>query len=271
MPNDNRRTYPRFSPVRIENHSILGVMKIYEFDRFPKNNGEGMQTSFFTNNAEVDNENQYAIKIFNTSIEAYAAYQRQALAAEEGLAPPVGVMVRWIVRVPSTGRRVNRWGYETCRAACDAKSQRVAGLLASPNMYDYFRQFCTDRGYSINPWNSRSLNAFRQHIDYRYNEGITQTDTFSMIERDGAENSLKNRLSRIDITGTQYDDLSEAYGDIEAWRSNDRLTLGAVYYSKDGAYMSGDLHAYNVGLWRGNAVVIDFGYHLASPAFKYEE
>lgn len=227
-----------------------------------------MQTSFFTNNAEVDNPNQYAIKIFNTSIEAYAAFQRQSLAAKEGLAPPVGSMVRWIVRV--LGRKINRWGYETCRASCTPRSQRIAALLACPNMYEYFREFCGGRGYSINAWNARSLNAFMQHIDYRYSEGETQTDGFNMVEHDASEDSLKNRLSRIDITGTQYDDLSEAYGDIDKWRENDRLRLGAVYYSKDGAYMSGDLHRGNVGLWRAKPVVVDFGYHIACPAFKYE-
>lgn len=270
MPVQNRRAYPRFVPNRTETHPILGEVKIYEFDRFPKSNDEGMQTSFFTNNAQIDNPNQYAIKIFNTSIEAFAAFQRQSIAANHGLAPPVGSIVRWIVRT-ANGRRVNRWGYETCLAACDSHSQKIAALLGSPMVYERFKQFCTEREYRIDPWNRRSMNAFLQHLDYNFNEGIGESDSFNMIEKDYSPESLKNRLSDLDIAGTQYDDLSEAYGDPDEWRRNTRLRLGAVYYTKDGAYMSGDLHRGNVGLWKCRPVVVDFGYHLACPAFKHDE
>lgn len=106
---------PKFVPVRTDTHWIVGTYDHYILPRAPRSNGYGAQAQFITNNARPNMKREYGIKLFLSISEAYAAYQRQKLAAEQGCAPPVRRMVCVEYRHPRLGV-VRRWGYQTCIA-----------------------------------------------------------------------------------------------------------------------------------------------------------
>lgn len=121
-----KTAYPRFTPARTIKHDILGTVRVYEFKKSPCSDANGAQTDFYTNGAEVNNARQYGIKLFSTSIEAFAAFERQRAAAKKGFAPPVGTMIQWKVG------RWSRWGYQTCLADCSDNAKDVIKVIAFP-------------------------------------------------------------------------------------------------------------------------------------------
>lgn len=268
-----KSAYPRFTHTRIDTHPILGSIKIYTFDTSPISNESGCQTNFYTNNASVNNSNEFGIKMFNTSVEAFAAYQRQKIASDAGLAPPVGAMVRWIIRKNFRGKTVNRWGYETCIADCSDHARTCATILGSPIISRVYFEFMRQMGYrkflgkeSVTnfyaDWESVYNNQLKDAIVFA---DLTDTDPFSPFSYLADKHSMKHRLASLSIVGTQYDDLAEV--DMgSGW--NDRLRLGQTWTSDDGASMNSDLHRGNIGLWNGEPVCIDFGYHICSPAYS---
>lgn len=258
--------YPRFTPASVETHPIVGKIKIYEFNRFPSTNGDGCQSSFFRNGAKVNTLDEFGIKIFNTSVEAFAAYQRQKIAAKAKLAPPVGVMVRWIIR--SKKGTVNRWGYETGIADISSKSVRLAMLRANPLADEDYRNFMRGFAPSSTLYTPHSVNVYWEMVDEHFIElGYSLHSVNDDLGH--TQGSLCERLSKLNIVGTQYDDISgvDSYGN-EAWE-NKRLRLGEKINTRDDMYMGGDLHEGNVGLWNGNVVAIDFGYHCACSYYRY--
>jgi hypothetical protein len=268
----SKKSYPRFSPTRIENHSILGTVKVYDIGKYPTPDGDGCQTSFFRNNAETNNPNQFGLKMFNTSVEAFAAYQRQNLAAREGLAPPVGVMVRWIVK-NHKGRTVNRWGYETCLADVSDHARKCAQIRGCPivgKAYAEYYMAYTDGNRRCRPFSKHTVEDFFEFLsDYDQYDG--PIDAYSSMSTSVGEGSLRTRLMEISLVGTQYDNLASIYDMGESWSASGRLFLGSVVCEDDDMYMSNDLHRGNLGLWMGNPVVVDFGYHIASPQYREME
>ena len=277
MPKGNTivGAYPQFRPTRTTHHPVLGRVIVFDHNRPPRITADGSQASFYRNNAEIDNPFQFGIKIFNTSIEAFAAYQRQKIAAQQGLAPPVGSMVRWIVpasymrdgKIAFSNRKVNRWGYETAVAKTDKHSTYKASLLACPKFLGDFFHWSKQRGYDCR-LSRKAVQEYMDFVEFNYNEGMIDYSSFDLVSNDYTEDSLMYRLSKINICGTQYDNIANAVGDNAKWKSNPRLRLGQTYDIPDKAYMSGDLHRGNIGLWRGCPVCVDFGYHLASPDYK---
>jgi hypothetical protein len=81
----------------------------YDYKRCP----DGASAVFIPNNAATNNSKQFALKIFYNKKEAYSTWRRQELAAEKGLAPPVGKMV---VVLGKNGK-IKHLGYQT--AVCD--------------------------------------------------------------------------------------------------------------------------------------------------------
>ena len=264
------KSYPRFSPTRIETHAILGTIKVYDIGKYPNPDGDGCQTSFFRNNAEVNNPNQFGLKMFNTSVEAFAAYQRQTLAAREGLAPPVGVMVRWIVK-NHKGRTVNRWGYETCLADVSEHARKCAQIRGCPivgKAYGEFYMAYTDGNNRCRPYSKHSVEAFFEELNTMQYDDPNAIDPYSSMSTSVGEGSLRSRLMDISLVGTQYDNLASIYDMGESWSENGRLFLGSTVTEDDDMYMSNDLHRGNLGLWQGSPVVVDFGYHIACPEYR---
>ena len=267
MPSKNK-TYPRFKHDRIDTHPILGKVKVYTFKKYPSPDDDGSQTSFFTNNAEVNNPKQFGFKMFNTSIEAFAAYQRQSLAADEGLAPPVGRMIRWIIQDTQRGRSVNRWGYETALADTTVSARIKATILGCPRLCNDYISYAKSNDHK-ETWSVRSMESFLKFME----SGTDPVDgryfsQFSAISTTCVHGSLRKRLMDISLIGTQYDNITSITDDGAEWKDNPKLRLGQTVTAKDDYMMSNDLHRGNLGLWEGDPVVIDFGYHICVPEYR---
>lgn len=288
-----------FSPVRTVKHDILGRVDVYEFKRWPDTDGCGAQTDFYRNGADVNNPKQYGIKLFGTSVEAFAAYQRQKLAARKRLAPPVGRMVQWKIG------RWSRWGYQTCIADCSECSVKRAQLDCNPNARDIFFKWLGEVATKMqkkDPTGKATLDAFFAAGSWKYIDDL-QTKVFdkeissetavkklkanplfecragclsdvgigdfrpkyniSMYGADHPNSKLYRGLRSIDLTGTQYDNLFDIDGDggSSFVDRNPRLHLGGKFRPRDAATIGGDLHTGNIGLWKDNPVCIDFGFH----------
>jgi len=261
------KTYPRFKHDRIDNHPILGKVKVFTFKKYPNPDDDGCQTSFFRNNAAINNAKQFGFKMFNTSIEALAAYQRQSLAAHEGLAPPVGKMIRWVIQDTHRGRKVNRWGYETALAETSAAARIQATILGCPRLINDYAAYV--RVHELKYGSIASMQSF---LDFKEQDSDGADgryfSQFSAISTTNVAGSLRMRLMSISLVGTQYDNITAIYDDGEKWSDNPRLRLGQTVTAKDEYYMSNDMHRGNLGLWKGEPVVIDFGYHIAVPEYR---
>jgi hypothetical protein len=260
--------YPKIKHNRILQHPILGEVKVYDLKSVPKSSGSGCQSDFFRNGATANNSKQYALKMFNTSIEALASYQRQKIAAEHGYAPPVGKMVLWVI-AKNGSRSRNRWGYETCVADTSRYAQMKAMVLGSPVIHDNYNHFCNENDLVPN-LDKVSVRMYWDEVDerwddYEYGSGCALGDV-----RDAK--SLKYKIMDLDIGDTQYDDVSNAYDNGETeWNQNLRLGVNwndIPCSEEDAPYMMNDLHCGNIGLWKGKPVVIDFGYHIACPMYR---
>jgi len=261
------KKYPRFSPTRTDNHPILGKVKVYDIGKYPTPDDDGCQTSFFHNNAEVDNARQFGFKMFNTSVEAFAAYQRQTLAAKAGIAPPTGKMIRWIVK-STNGRTVNRWGYETGIADCSPIARIKATILSCPQVTRWYTDYVHSNNLKM--FSANSMEMFLDHAEGEAYENANGRyfDSFSCASNTTVDGSLRVRLMQIDLTGTQYDNLASVMDDGCVWADNIKLRLGQKVTANDDMMMANDLHRGNIALWKGNPVVIDFGYHIAVPEYR---
>lgn len=288
-----KNAYPSFSPVSTYKHPIMGKVEVYDFTDAkrgaPMSDGNGVQTDFFRNGAEVNNPKQYGIKLFSTSIEAFAAFQRQRLAAKIKAAPPVGCMVQWKVG------RWSRWGYKTCIA--DTSSYLMVNLLchtgamakyiewarwagvADKSVQENWKQFKVDSDHSLiwqrdekgdirrgkrGEWMMRSkadLRADKRIVEHA-GGGFSARFAIDNFEPEAKGSILLKKLKSVNLTGTQYDNLWEIHDDgTFTFERDPRLELGSNWIKSDRATMGNDLHTGNVGVWRGHAVCIDFGFH----------
>jgi hypothetical protein len=120
---------PQFSPLRTFTHHLMGKVDVYVMRRNTRVSASGIQAEFLMNNAEPNRRNHYALKLYITASEAFAAYQRQKIAAAAGAAPPVRRMVMVMRNGPCQCGNINEctgtcwcrgrimWGYQTCVAA----------------------------------------------------------------------------------------------------------------------------------------------------------
>lgn len=269
----SKKSYPRFSPTRIDNHPILGKVKVFDIGKYPVPDDDGAQTSFFTNNAKVNNARQFGIKMFNTSIEAFAAYHRQTLAAKAGLAPPTGKMIRWIVK-SRNGGTVNRWGYETAIADCSNDARNKASILSCPQITSWYTHYVGK--YQHEMFSPSSMEQFLENTEMEAHRNANKHtfDQFSCASTTSIKGSLRKRLMEIDLTGTQYDNLVACVDDMgestDEWQGNNsRLRLGEKVTAEDEMMMANDLHRGNIAIWKGKCVAIDFGYHIAVPEYRH--
>lgn len=115
---------PKYRPIRTYTDATLGRVDEYALRRL-REDGSGAQASFLRNNARPNRKCEYGIKLFATQREAFAAFQRQKIAADAGLAPPVRRMVKvtishrmrfdYVMGELRSDTQV-MWGYQTCIA-----------------------------------------------------------------------------------------------------------------------------------------------------------
>lgn len=174
---------------------------------------EGSCALFLGNNAKPNTPGEYGIKIFTcggTSMwEAVCSWMRQSIAAEQGLAPPVGSVVRF-----DPPNRSPVWGYETC----------IADM--GQEYYDMFAK-----------------------------------ETKNAVSRYDGPVNLERRLRRVNLKGSFVNDLAQKNMIRPAWFENEPPLIAS---DNTRLRLGGDLHDGNCGLWQGNLVCIDFGYHSAT-------
>lgn len=108
---------PRFVPSRTFMHDIVGRVDEYRFTRkewarLRGSSAHGVQSFFIPNNAKPHQRNHYALKVYDTLVEAFAAWQRQGIAARKHLAPPVRRICKFVIDGLEP-----RWGYQSCVAS----------------------------------------------------------------------------------------------------------------------------------------------------------
>jgi hypothetical protein len=224
-------------------------------------NGGGTQCCWISNNAHVNNANHFGIKLTaqnlgtgNAKAASLAMYQRQKLAAEHGLAPPVHGLC--CVKVwNKTNNKVNIfWGYLSCRAELGMISENPEVLAE----FEVYLDECREKwdrfdeiSQMLDDTDWLSLTTQRRVLaDIGDDIGIMHPDDISFFDwchDKGYEpldiGDLKYELCSLDASGLQHD----------------FFPIGSKYPKK--SYMGSDLHEGNVGLWQGNPVCIDFGYH----------
>lgn len=138
------KSYPRHKPIRTKrikieidselasgpkNVSVAAI--VYTKKEIPgrliNSAPDGVSAFFLDNAAEENNPKQFGLKFFYYSAtEAYCAWKRQQLAAEVGLAPPVGKMI-----VLMHGNRILHYGYQTAVANTDFKQSDISPKLVN--------------------------------------------------------------------------------------------------------------------------------------------
>jgi len=192
---------PKYRPIRTFTDRIMGRVDVYALRRL-REDGSGAQATFLRNNARPNRKREYGLKLFQSAREAFAAFQRQKIAADAGLAPPVRRMVQ--VKIVRPFYTETLWGYQTCLAYGIGK---------------------TEVPYTL--------------------DGETDPVWINREVMDTGVRRMYLALISLSIEGTQRGDcpIGEKYG-----RRAPRMTQ--------------DLHCENIGFWRKNPVVIDFGSHL---------
>lgn len=223
-------------------------------------NGSGSQCAWLRNNAHVNNKDHFGIKLTgqnhgngSAKTAALAMYQRQKLAAEHNLAPPVHGLC--CVKVWNKEyKRVNTyWGYLTCRAELGAIGENPDSLAEFEVYVDELRQRwdrldeieeLLDNTEWVPLYTQKSIvEDIRNHLD-THPDDISFYEWCYENEYDPLDiGSLKEDLLALDAKGLQHD----------------FFPIGSKYPSH--SFMGGDLHESNVALWNGNPVCIDFGYH----------
>lgn len=114
--------YPAFRPYTYSEDGTPWFLYTKRFRKEEFSAPSGASALFFLNNAEPHNPNQFGLKLFGWEQEARAAYERQRLAAEAGLAPPVG---RFVYVHDRKQARMRYFGYETGVAAPLAEEEKA--------------------------------------------------------------------------------------------------------------------------------------------------
>jgi hypothetical protein len=223
----------------------------------------GAQCLWLDNNAEVDNEEQFGIKLTSINLSgnkakvaAYAMYQRQKKAAEEDLAPPVYGMCCFKTYDKDRQELNTYWGYLSCVGDTESVLETFmdADDCEEYQEYLYQQQDKHEQAASIKE-SLENLDIYGRALDRImdsiYEEiGLHPDDIcFSdWCDQNGYSNmidgfcELRDCLESLSIAGLQRD-----------WNP-----IGNVF---DCSHMGGDLHKRNLALWQGELVAIDFGHH----------
>ena len=231
-------------------------VSFYWLSRNWDSDASGAQCFWLDNNAQVNNSDEFGIKITSQNLgeskaksAAFAMYQRQRLAAEEGLAPPVHGMCcfRYYNKVFNEVRTY--WGYLSCRA--DTES-----IEMDNDVRNEFDEYYREQQYK---W--QKLDEVESLL---YDMGVGSA-VLNNIKEDIGEHpdSLDFHDWCLDNEREEYygfDDLKESLQNLSiCGLQNDYRPIGETYACCRG--MDGDLHSRNIAMWNGDLVSIDFGYH----------
>jgi len=221
----------------------------------------GAQCCWLDNNAEIDNENHFGIKLTgqnhgkgNAKSAALAMYQRQKLAAEYGYAPPVHGMCCVKRYDKDLGQVITLWGYLSCRAMLDeidnnpeAEAQFEEYVEECRNAWEKHEELeehLNNLDWISSRTQSKMLCYAEDDVGYPHPDYISYSDWCNENDIQPLDIiDLYNGLSELDTSGLQHD----------------FFEIGHKY--PDNTYMGHDLHRENVGIWQGYQVCIDFGYH----------
>lgn len=238
-------------------------VSFYWVDRAFRSDDHGAQCIWLDNNAESNLDNEFGIKLtnYNTNkkanakVAAYAMYQRQKIAADRGLAPPVHGMCCFKYFNKHANELVTYWGYLTGVASYVGDLEENQDALDDFNAYYREQEERHEKLDKIEEILS-SLDIYRieRHIEpIRENLGPHPDDLdFHQWcdEQDfspyAGVDDLRRELECLSLAGCQSD-----------WNE---LGIKFDYNQR----MGGDLHPRNIGYWNGDLVCIDFGYHCTA-------
>lgn len=234
-------------------------VSFYWLDRHLRSDDGGAQCIWIDNDAEVENPNEFGIKLTSMRVGpdsnakscAYAMYQRNKAAAENGLAPPVHGMCCFKAYDKSSKELHTYWGYLVSRADTFA----IQDSVTDPDQCDEYDDYICEQQEKHDKASDvktilEDLGIYTGRImDDIYDEIGPHPDDinfFDWCEENGVDyidsSDLNRSLRGISLVGMQSD-----------W-----APVGTPMVR---GRMGGDLHQRNLALWNGEIVCIDFGYH----------
>lgn len=271
----NNRTAPSFEGQKYKPTAYLFDEELNEWVSFYWmtaeeyfTNGGGTQCTWMKNNAHVNNENHFGIKLTaqnhgtgNAKAASLAMYQRQKLAAEHDLAPPVHGLCCVKVYSKAENKIVTFWGYLSCRAELECIDDNPDSLAE----FEEYLEECREK------W-ERYEEIENMLDDTCWISSYAQKRALDSIKED-----IGDHPDDLDFRGWCYDNDKDALdiGDLRYELTNldaqglqhDFFPVGSKYPNH--SYLGGDLHDANVGLWKGKPVCIDFGYHCLSERHRF--
>jgi hypothetical protein len=237
-------------------------VSFYWVDHHLHSDDGGAQCIWLINNAEIDNEDHFGIKLTSINLSgnkakvaAYAMYQRQKLAASKELAPPVHGMCCFKAYNKNTQELHTYWGYLSSVADTDAVSDYYVCADDCDEYLDYLGNQEEKHSKAEEIRDSlEDLGIYGRDVDRIMDSiyceiGLHPDDIcFSdWCEENGYEvldglSNLRDSLSDLSIAGLQQD-------------------FNPIGTPFNRGWMGNDLHKRNLALWRGELVAIDFGYH----------
>lgn len=196
---------------------------------------------FIWNNAKPNEDLQYGIKIFDYGTEekckqeAYNSFLRQKAAARSELAPPAHFMVK----VYRNGRMC--WGYTTSVAE-DTTYVLLPEFEADSMYQEYTASFYLDKEYAI---------TGLSNVLKCYNLAHIQNDA----------NDLMDKLQESDPMEFDAWIVYNEYNLVDTDSLQAALECVEVMIDGDIVYLGGDLHAANIGHYKGDLVCVDFSHH----------
>jgi len=273
----SNRTAPSFEGQKYKPTSYLFDEELNEwvsfywlpYDEYHTNAG-GTQCTWMNNNAKVNNKDHFGIKLTaqnhgsgNAKTAALAMYQRQKLAAEHGLAPPVHGLCCMKGYNKEDRKIITFWGYLSCRAELDCIGENPEALAA----FEEYVDECREKWDKIEEIESML-------DDVSWISGRTQSRVLAFIKDDMGcyhpdDVSFYDWCNDNDYNPLAIGDLRDELGNLDAaGLQHDFFPIGSKY--PHGSYMGSDLHEANVGMWNGRVVCIDFGYHCLNERNRWD-
>ena len=236
-------------------------------DGFPHYTSGGAQCVWFDNGAQQHNANEFGIKLTSINlgnstakIAAYAMYQRQQVAADRGVAPPVHGMCcfKWYDTMNQMLHTF--WGYLSSVADTEADVS-----LNADSEYEY-RSYVMEIERMAEKMDAIIEALDELDITHRQRDRIVDSiyEEVNFVSIDDIP-SFEEWCHDNDMEIHDLDDLRNGLNDVSiAGLQHDWSPINCKFDA--GATLGGDLHRGNVADWQGNIVCIDFGFHCVEGA-----